>query len=83
MPFHFAEARANLLTNDVGDAVTGTAEYKVCAAEVHKVAVEAQMNGTATTSVKPVLFRGSYYAVGGPGPGEVDEVAMAGVPPAE
>ena len=83
MPFHFAEARANLLTNDVGDAVTGTAEYKVCAAEVHKVAVEAQMNGTATMSVKPVLFRGSYYAVDGPGPGEVDEVAMAGVPPAE
>ena len=34
MPFHFAEARANLLTSDAGDAVTGTAEYKVCAAEV-------------------------------------------------
>ncbi len=31
MPFHFAEARANLLTNDAGDTVTGTAEYKVCA----------------------------------------------------
>tara|TARA_B100000609_G_scaffold164336_2_gene136718 strand:- start:39 stop:1712 length:1674 start_codon:yes stop_codon:yes gene_type:complete len=34
MPFHFAEARANLLTNDIGDNVTGTAEYKVCAVEV-------------------------------------------------
>ena len=34
MPFHFADARANLLTVDVGDSVTGTAEYKVCAAEV-------------------------------------------------
>jgi len=34
MPFHFAEARANLLTTDAGDAVTGTAEYKVCAAQV-------------------------------------------------
>ncbi len=34
MPLHFAEARANLLTNDVGDTVTGTAEFKVCAAEV-------------------------------------------------
>jgi len=34
MPFHFAEARANDLTNDAGDAITGTAEYKVCAVEV-------------------------------------------------
>ena len=34
MPFHFADARANLLTVDNGDAVTGTAEYKVCATEV-------------------------------------------------
>ena len=34
MPFHFAEARANLLTVDDGDSVTGTAEYKVCAAEI-------------------------------------------------
>jgi len=34
MPLHFAEARANLLTNDVGDSVTGTAEYKVCAVRV-------------------------------------------------
>ena len=37
MPLHFAEARANLLTNDVGDAVTQTAEYKVCAAQVSKI----------------------------------------------
>ncbi|RME47314.1 MAG: formate dehydrogenase subunit alpha, partial [Deltaproteobacteria bacterium] len=37
MPLHFAEARANLLTVDAGDAVTGTAEYKVCAVEVTKV----------------------------------------------
>ena len=34
MPLHFAEARANLLTVDAGDAVTGTGEYKVCAARV-------------------------------------------------
>ncbi|MDA7521288.1 formate dehydrogenase subunit alpha, partial [Verrucomicrobia bacterium] len=34
MPFHFSEARANDLTNDAGDAITGTAEYKVCAVEV-------------------------------------------------
>ena len=34
MPFHFAEARANLLTVPAGDVVTGTGEYKVCAARV-------------------------------------------------
>jgi formate dehydrogenase major subunit/formate dehydrogenase alpha subunit len=31
MPMHFGEARANLITNDAGDPVTQTAEYKVCA----------------------------------------------------
>ncbi len=36
MPMHFAESRANLLTNDAGDAVTGTAEYKVCAVRVER-----------------------------------------------
>lgn len=34
MPMHFAESRANLLTNDAGDPETGTAEYKVCAVRV-------------------------------------------------
>jgi hypothetical protein len=34
MPFHFPEARTNDLTNDAGDAVTGTGEYKVCAARL-------------------------------------------------
>jgi predicted molibdopterin-dependent oxidoreductase YjgC len=34
MPFHFSEERANLLTNDAGDTVTGTAEYKVCAVRI-------------------------------------------------
>ncbi len=33
---HFAEERANLLTNDAGDAVTGTPEYKVCAVRIGK-----------------------------------------------
>ena len=61
MPLHFAEARANLLTNDAGDAVTGTAEYKVCAAEV--VQVESGTDGTK-------LFPGNYYHEHGPGPGE-------------
>ncbi len=38
MPMHFAEERANLLTNDAGDAVTGTPEYKVCAVRVERMA---------------------------------------------
>jgi len=53
MPFHFGEARANLLTVDEGDAVTGTAEYKVCAAEVRKVTGEPVPPGS--------FFPGSYY----------------------
>lgn len=59
MPLHFAEARANLLTNDQGDAVTQTAEYKVCAAEIERVDSAEKARGT---------FPGSYYAEGGPGP---------------
>ena len=58
MPLHFAEARANVLTNDVGDAVTGTAEYKVCAAEVRLV---ESMPGNEK------FFPGSYYYEKGPG----------------
>ncbi len=38
MPFHFPEARTNRLTTDAGDAVTGTGEYKVCAAKLVPVA---------------------------------------------
>lgn len=34
MPFHFPEVRTNYLTTDAGDAVTGTGEYKVCAARI-------------------------------------------------
>jgi predicted molibdopterin-dependent oxidoreductase YjgC len=38
MPFHYSEAMANRLTNDAGDAVTGTGEYKVCAVRIHPIA---------------------------------------------
>ncbi len=38
MPFHFPAAQTNLLTTDAGDAVTGTGEYKVCAARIEPVA---------------------------------------------
>ncbi|MDG1480283.1 MAG: molybdopterin dinucleotide binding domain-containing protein [Myxococcota bacterium] len=38
MPMHFSESRANLLTNDAGDEVTGTGEYKVCAVRVEALA---------------------------------------------
>ena len=37
MPFHFPEAKTNYLTTDAGDAVTGTGEYKVCAARIEAV----------------------------------------------
>jgi formate dehydrogenase major subunit/formate dehydrogenase alpha subunit len=63
MPLHFGEARANLLTNDAGDEVTGTAEYKVCAAQVKKA--EGQFAEAA--------FPGSYYHEHGPGPGRAAE----------
>ena len=53
MPFHFAEARANELTIDDGDSVTGTASYKVCAAEV-RTAGEAG-------SHEPEFLPGSFY----------------------
>lgn len=54
---HFAEARANIVTNDAGDPVTDTAEYKVCAAEL--VRVSAADEGAT-------LFPGAYYGVDGP-----------------
>jgi formate dehydrogenase major subunit/formate dehydrogenase alpha subunit len=34
MPLHFADSNVNLVTNDAGDSVTGTGEYKVCAVRV-------------------------------------------------
>ena len=42
MPLHFPEESVNRLTNDEGDLVTATAEYKVCAVRVHKDAVAAK-----------------------------------------
>ncbi len=60
MPLHFGEARANVLTNDAGDPVTGTAEYKVCAAEVTKIADRAETD-------RGEFFPGSYYQIQGPG----------------
>ncbi len=38
MPMHFAEQAANELTIDAFDNITGTAEYKVCAARLGKTA---------------------------------------------
>ncbi|NKB88372.1 MAG: molybdopterin-dependent oxidoreductase [Acidobacteria bacterium] len=60
MPLHFGEARANVLTNDAGDPITGTAEYKVCAAEIVKVADRSETKSGE-------LFPGSYYQIEGPG----------------
>ena len=50
MPFHFPEAQTNLLTTDAGDAVTGTGEYKVCAARIEPVVEGAP----------ELVFPGSY-----------------------
>ncbi len=62
MPLHYAEARANLLTTDQGDAVTGTAEYKVCAVQVARVGASGKQ-----------AYPGSYYRVDGPGPDALNE----------
>ncbi|MCL4145356.1 UNVERIFIED_CONTAM: hypothetical protein GTU68_048978 [Idotea baltica] len=59
MPFHFAEARANLLTLDEGDAVTGTAEFKVCAAEVRRVTNDPVPTRSADREVE--FLPGSFY----------------------
>ena len=40
MPLHFAESNTNRLTNDAGDPVTQTAEYKVCAVRVRPLSPE-------------------------------------------
>ena len=40
LPFHFAEAPANQLTNDALDPVAKIPEYKVCAARIERVGEE-------------------------------------------
>ena len=42
MPLHFPESNTNRLTNDAGDAITGTGEYKVCAVTVLPMARAAK-----------------------------------------
>ena len=42
MSLHFAENMANRLTTDVGDPITGTAEYKVCAARIERLPQQDQ-----------------------------------------
>ena len=37
MPFHFIEARANLVTNTAYDPVSRTPEFKVCAVTIKKL----------------------------------------------
>ncbi len=50
MPLHFPESKINLLTNDAGDSVTGTGEYKVCAVRIEALAVATgeRPGGSAT-----------------------------------
>ena len=56
MPMHFAESRANLLTNDAGDCVTGTGEYKVCAVRVEKVRTGAASATVAQVPHAPTIL---------------------------
>ena len=44
MPLHFPDARTNRLTTEAGDKVTGTGEYKVCAARIEPVAESQSEN---------------------------------------
>jgi predicted molibdopterin-dependent oxidoreductase YjgC len=56
LPFHFPEARVNRLTTDAGDQVTGTGEYKVCAARIEPVAGERsahEMPGSYAAAREP------------------------------
>lgn len=41
MPFHFPDQQVNRITNDAGDPVTQTGEYKVCAIRLEALAPEA------------------------------------------
>lgn len=42
MPLHFGEANVNYVTNDAGDPITQTAEYKVCAVRVEAIETDAE-----------------------------------------
>jgi len=53
MPFHFPESRTNYLTTDAGDKVTGTGEYKVCAARLEPVPESSPVR----------VFPGAYASV--------------------
>ena len=53
MPFHFPDVRTNYLTTEAGDAVTGTGEYKVCAARLEPL----------PESVPERVFPGAFAAV--------------------
>ena len=47
MTFHFAEAPANVLTNDALDPVVKIPEYKVCAARLERISKTASPGGDA------------------------------------
>ena len=57
MPFHFPDSKTNLLTTDAGDAVTGTGEYKVCAARI-----EIRSGEDGAEAALEQIFPGSYAA---------------------
>jgi predicted molibdopterin-dependent oxidoreductase YjgC len=50
MALHFAQAKVNWLTHDVGDSLIGTPEYKVSAVRVEAV---APLAGGGTRPAEP------------------------------
>jgi len=53
MPFHFAEAAANRLTNPVVDPTAKIPEYKVCAVRLEKLSGKKKDNTKKTTRTGP------------------------------
>ncbi|MCA9670432.1 MAG: molybdopterin-dependent oxidoreductase [Myxococcales bacterium] len=77
MSLHFAEARANLLTVDAGDLVTGTAEYKVCAVQVEPLPAGEQPHLDLTSRLPRPRRRGAAH---GSVPGDGDAVERGHFP---
>jgi formate dehydrogenase major subunit len=65
IPFHFAEAAANRLTNDALDPVAGIPEFKVCAVRIEKLTqpVGADRSGLDPAGLDPAgTCRGTGHA---------------------
>jgi predicted molibdopterin-dependent oxidoreductase YjgC len=50
MAIHFVQAKVNWLTHDVGDALIGTPEYKVCAVRIERLQTTTAHDGERRTA---------------------------------